>query len=162
MPHPSTPKAPRLRTGARVVARKLAEDLPNRLDAHVGNRLRVRRMLAGLTQDELAAAVGITFQQVQKYEKGANRISASRLHAFSNVLKVRVGWFFEDVEPSAADGAEEMAQATDLADDIDDTPLSDNDLLGSREALELIGAYWRIRSADKRQALLQLIRQIAG
>ncbi len=150
MPNPPAPNTTGLRAGTRVVSRRLAEDLPNRMDAHVGNRLRVRRMLAGLTQDELAAAVGITFQQVQKYEKGANRISASRLHAFSNVLKVRVGWFFDDADTPATEAA------------IKEPPLGDTELLETREALELIGAYWRIRSADKRQALLQLIREISG
>ena len=87
----STPKAKTAKAGGHVISRKLAGDLPNRLDAHVGNRLRVRRMLAGLTQDELAMAVGITFQQVQKDEKGANRISGCRLHGFWDVVNVRVG-----------------------------------------------------------------------
>ena len=154
MPQPTAPKAKRVTARTRTVTRKLTDDLPNRLDAHVGNRLRVRRMLAGLTQDELAAAVGVTFQQVQKYEKGANRISASRLHAFSNVLKVRVGWFFDEMDTPTAD--------LTAADDGDEAPLSESELLETREALELIGAYWRIRTADKRQALLQLMSRVSG
>lgn len=147
------PRSPGTKPARTIVAKKLADDLPNRLDAHVGNRLRVRRMLAGLTQEELAAAVGITFQQVQKYEKGANRISASRLHAFAKALRVRVGWFFDDAD-SATGRVDSASDATE--------ELSDTELLGGKEALELVGAYWRIRSPEKREALLMLIRKVSG
>lgn len=153
MPKPSLPRVNKLsRATAGALSRQLASDFPNQIDVHVGNRLRVRRMLTGLTQDELAAAVGITFQQVQKYEKGANRISASRLYAFSHVLKVRVGWFFEDLdEPGKVD----LPLAADA-------PPSDSDMMETREALELIGAYWRICAPGQREALLQLIRSVSG
>ena len=77
---------------------------PNPIDVHVGQRLRQRRVLAGLSQEKLARMVGITFQQVQKYERGANRIGASRLFDLSRVLDVPVGFFFEEMTPEFAAG----------------------------------------------------------
>lgn len=155
MAKPPSPKASAETSGkpASRTVRKLASEFPNAVDVHVGNRLRVRRMLAGLTQEELAAAAGITFQQVQKYEKGANRISASRLYAFANVLKVRVGWFFEDMGDPAG-----VPQVAGLAED----PPGEIDMMATREALELIGTYYRIATPSKRQALLALVREVSG
>lgn len=157
MPKPPTDSKADSRPGRRgaayTLSRRLTADLPNQVDLHVGNRLRIRRMLKGLTQDELASAVGITFQQVQKYEKGANRISASRLYAFSQVLNVRVGWFFEDLEDQTLPPLAPMVE--------DDAANDEALLLETREALELIGAYWRIGSPKKREALLQLIHQVS-
>lgn len=158
MPKPPTDQKADSRPGRRgaayALSRRLTADLPNQVDLHVGNRLRIRRTLKGLTQDELASAVGITFQQVQKYEKGANRISASRLYAFSQVLNVRVGWFFEDLEDQVLPIPEPVT--------VDDDALEEAQLLETREALELIGAYWRITSPAKREALLQLIYRVSA
>lgn len=69
---------------------------PNPVDTHVGRRVRIRRMLNGLSQEELAADLGLTFQQLQKYESGANRISASRLYHLAQLLDVPVGWYFAE------------------------------------------------------------------
>jgi len=74
----------------------MAGKKPNPIDAHVGSRVRLRRMLLGMSQERLGNSIGLTFQQVQKYEKGANRIGASRLYHISNILDVPVGFFFEE------------------------------------------------------------------
>src|SRR5689334_4362799 len=89
-------------------------DKPNPVDVHVGARVRQRRTLLGMSQEKLGDALGLTFQQVQKYERGANRIGASRLHHVSQVLDVPVGYFFEDLEvaPAPAEGAAERDPMT--------------------------------------------------
>src|SRR5271165_6420017 len=79
---------------------------PNPIDAHVGARVRLRRTLLGMSQEKLGEAIGLTFQQVQKYERGANRIGASRLYDLSNVLDVPVSFFFDDINPAVASAAE--------------------------------------------------------
>jgi len=77
-------------------------DAPNPIDIHVGSRVRLRRNMLGLSQEKLGEAIGLTFQQVQKYERGANRIGASRLHDLSRVLDVPVSFFFDDMDPVRA------------------------------------------------------------
>src|SRR5436309_10080749 len=77
-------------------------DMPNPIDVHVGSRVRLRRNMLGLSQEKLGEAIGLTFQQVQKYERGANRIGASRLHDLSRVLDVPVSFFFDDMDPERA------------------------------------------------------------
>src|SRR5437660_7684075 len=79
-------------------------DKPNPIDTHVGSRVRLRRNMLGLSQEKLGTAIGLTFQQVQKYERGANRIGASRLHELSPVLDVPVSFFFDDMDPVRAPG----------------------------------------------------------
>src|SRR5919205_4612142 len=110
-------------------------DTPNPIDVRVGARLRLRRNMLGLSQEKLGQAIGLTFQQVQKYERGANRIGASRLHELSRVLDVPVSFFFDDMDPVRAPAipggfAEPPAAAFDA------------DPLRKRETLDLIEAYF--------------------
>src|ERR1700745_3000245 len=89
-----------IKTGRRQKA-----DKPNPIDVHVGARVRLRRTLLGMSQEKLGDAIGLTFQQVQKYERGANRVGASRLFELSRVLDVPVSFFFDELGPESAGGA---------------------------------------------------------
>lgn len=126
------------------------------IDIHVGARLRLRRTLLGLSQEKLGEAVGITFQQLQKYERGANRISASRLYHLAQVLQVPVGFFFEDMPPPAGQPAGEGTAPT---------PPSETDefeSMAKRETLELVRAYYRIEDPLVRRRAFELIKALGG
>ena len=116
-----------------VGARK--ESRPRPIDVHVGSRIRLRRILLGMSQERLGEALGLTFQQVQKYESGVNRVSASRLFDLSRVLDVPIGFFFDDVP------------------DV---------VLSQRETLELVAAYYRILDPAVRQRVLDLIKSLGS
>ena len=131
---------------------------PNPVDIHVGSRVRLRRTLLGLSQEKLADAIGLTFQQVQKYERGANRIGASRLFELSRVLDVPVSFFFDDMSPELsprraahAQGMSESAQAPFEAD-----------ALAKRETLELVRAYYRIVNPRVRKKVADLVKTMAA
>ena len=127
----------------------IAVDGPDPVDVHVGQRLRQRRTLLGMSQEKLAAAFGVSFQQVQKYERGANRISASRLHLLTKILDVPVGYFFEGL-PSHLENREELENVEV------DTP----DRMTSRETLELVRAYYRITDPAVRRRFVDLVRAV--
>ncbi len=129
---------------------------PNPVDVHVGGRLRQRRTLLGLSQERLADAIGLTFQQVQKYERGANRIGASRLHQLARVLEVPVSYFFEEMIPA---GAPATAGQPGFAED---GAAYDGDPMGRRETLELVRAYYRIRDPKVRKRVFELIKSVAA
>jgi len=120
---------------------KAALRKPNAVDVHVGSRLRLRRTLLGISQEELAARLGLAFQQVQKYETGANRVSASRLFQLAGALDVPVAWFFEELDGAAADGGE---------------PLGD-----TRAALDLVRVYARIGDDRLRRQLYEIAKSFA-
>ncbi|MCK5275389.1 MAG: helix-turn-helix transcriptional regulator, partial [Alphaproteobacteria bacterium] len=117
---------------------------PNPVDIHVGSRVRLRRTLLGLSQEKLGEAVGLTFQQIQKYERGANRISASRMYALSRVLDVPVAFFFEDMPPeiSGKGGKSLPGPAEGIQEEFSVDPLA------KRETLELVRAYYRIKDPN--------------
>jgi transcriptional regulator with XRE-family HTH domain len=117
------------------------------IDQHVGSRLRYRRLNLGMSQEALAEAVGLRFQQIQKYEKGQNRIGASRLYRLAVALKVPLEYFFEGLPASPAD---------DLA--ASRRPL---EFLGTAEGHELAASYMRITDAATRRKLLDLVRSVA-
>ena len=128
---------------------------PNPIDIQVGSRVRLRRNMLGLSQEKLGEAIGLTFQQVQKYERGANRIGASRLHELSRVLDVPVMFFFDDVDPVRAPAipagfAEPPAEAFE------------SDPLRKRETIDLVEAYYAIDDAAVRRRLLDLAKALAG
>jgi transcriptional regulator with XRE-family HTH domain len=130
-------------------------DEPSPLDVHIGGRIRLRRTLLGYSQAKLATAIGLTFQQIQKYEHGSNRIGASRLHQLSRVLEVPVDFFFEDAP--ALDGV----PATGLAEEgerYDAGP----DPMQRRETLELIRAYYRVEDQATRRRVLDLLKAMSG
>ncbi len=122
--------------------------IPNPVDVHVGARVRVRRKLLGMTQTKLGDALGLTFQQVQKYEKGANRIGSSRLYDLSRVLALPIEHFFEDMPADIA--ASSPAKGRGKANE---PPGYELDPMVKRETLELVRAYYKIENADVRQGL---------
>jgi transcriptional regulator with XRE-family HTH domain len=126
---------------------------PNPTDKHVGSRVRVRRKMLAMSQEKLGAALGLTFQQVQKYERGDNRIGASRLHQMSHILQVPVAFFFEGA-PNASAPHGSNGSALSMAE-IDDF-VSDSD------GLRLIGAFMRIDNAALRRRIVMLVQEIAG
>jgi len=130
-------------------------DRPNPIDVHVGSRVRLRRNMLGLSQEKLGEAIGLTFQQVQKYERGANRIGASRLHELSGVLGVPIDFFYDKTDPVHAPavptGFEEAPQEG-----------FDTDPLRKRETLELIDAYYDIDDAAVRRRLFDLAKALAA
>jgi transcriptional regulator with XRE-family HTH domain len=127
--------------------------MPNPVDHHVGRRLRMRRKMLAMSQQRLGAALGLTFQQVQKYEKGANRIGASRLQQISHILQVPVTFFFEGTpNASAPHGSNESELSMAEIDDF----VSDSD------GLRLIEAFMRIDNATLRRRIAMLVQEIAG
>ncbi len=129
---------------------------PNPIDVHVGARVRLRRTLLGMSQERLGEALGLTFQQVQKYERGANRIGASRLFDLSRVLDVPVSYFFEDMaEGVEAASPRYMVRATE------DPPEVEDNLMSQRETLELVRAYYRISDPDVRKHVFDLAKALS-
>ena len=131
------------------------------VDAYVGSRLRLRRNLVGLSQDQLGRASGLTFQQIQKYERGTNRISASRLFDLARLLEVEVAWFFEGF--SSAGAADRPQHGNHNRDQIQlaELPQKVDQLLYQRETMELIRGYYRIMSSRQRRKILELIKAMA-
>lgn len=129
---------------------------PTPVDEHVGNRLRKRRTFLGWSQEKLAAAVDVTFQQVQKYEKGMNRVSASRLFQFANVLDVPVSYFFEEF----AVKDRHVANLPGLAD-TEQEGFHGSDVLDRKETIELIRTYYSIGDPKLRKDLYRLIKSMA-
>jgi transcriptional regulator with XRE-family HTH domain len=131
----------------------MAKKSPNLIDKHVGTRVRMRRMMLGMSQEKLADALGLTFQQVQKYEKGANRVAASRLQHISSILQVPIPFFFEGAptfpgQPSGLDEAPSPAYVSDF--------------LATSDGLALTKAFMRIQNAKLRRCIVDLVEQIAG
>ncbi len=130
--------------------RRQKADKPNPIDVHVGSRVRLRRTLLGMSQEKLGDAIGLTFQQVQKYERGANRVGASRLYDLSRVLDVPVSFFFEELgDASPPSGASEAAE-----------PYQSNPMM-KRETLELVRAYLRISDPQIKRRLFELAKALA-
>lgn len=126
---------------------------PNPIDIHVGSRVRLRRMMLGMSQEKLGESLGITFQQIQKYEKGTNRIGASRLQHIARVLSVPVSFFFEDAPGGSNEpgGLAERQPAHYVVD-----------FLSSSEGIQLNKAFIRIKDAKLRRKIIDLVRAVAG
>jgi transcriptional regulator with XRE-family HTH domain len=130
---------------------------PNPVDVHVGGRVRLRRTLMGMSQERLGEAIGLTFQQVQKYERGANRIGASRLWDLSKVLDVPMSYFFEEMdEETARHSPRNIAQRPGEPREMDMDPMS------KRETLELVRAYYRITDPSVRKRVFELTKTLGG
>ena len=125
---------------------------PNPVDRHVGSRVRMRRMLIGMSQEKLGEALGITFQQIQKYEKGTNRIGASRLHQIARVLGVPIEFLYE--------GAPQVGGVAGLGES--PSPAYVADFLTTAEGLELMKAFVGIKDARVRRRIVDLVRVLAG
>lgn len=126
---------------------------PNPVDTHVGSRVRLRRTMLGMSQEKLGEALGITFQQIQKYEKGSNRIGASRLQRMSEVLTVPVAYFFEDAPGGAAPSGGGLQESSG--------PDYVVDFLSSSEGLQLNRAFVRITDPKVRRRIIDLVRSLA-
>lgn len=124
----------------------------NPIDAQVGNRVRLRRMLVGMSQEKLGEMLGLTFQQVQKYEKGVNRIGAGRLYQVANILGVPVTYFYEDVADRQNEHLHTNAHAS--------PPVME--FLSSGEGLQLALAFMRIKEAKVRKRVIDLVKTLAG
>jgi transcriptional regulator with XRE-family HTH domain len=142
--------APRLR------ATRVKTGKPNPVDVHVGSRVRLRRTMLGMSQEKLGDAISLTFQQVQKYERGANRIGASRLFELSRVLDVPVSFFFDDM--SADTLAARGGRVGHLSEDGETLEL---DPMAKRETLELVRAYYRINDPGVRKKVFELAKALA-
>ncbi len=128
---------------------------PNPVDVHVGTRVRLRRTLLGMTQTGLGQAIGLTFQQVQKYERGVNRIGSSRLYDLARVLEVPVNFFFDEM-PAAV--ASKFGPGSSGASD--GAEVFDPDIVSKRETLELVRAYYKIDSPLVRKRLFEMVKAL--
>ncbi len=135
----------------------IAERGPRPVDVHVGGRVRLRRTMLGMSQEKLGAAISLTFQQVQKYERGTNRIGASRLHELSTVLDVPVSFFFDDMPPEVA--GERTGRPAGMAEA--KGAVYEADTLAKRETLELVRAYYRIKNDKVRKRIFELAKALA-
>lgn len=131
---------------------------PNPIDIHVGSRVRLRRTLLGMSQEKLGDAIGLTFQQVQKYERGSNRIGASRLWDLSRVLDVPISFFFDDMVESVA--AQSPRMLAGIAGE--STTALDTDPMARRETLELVRAYYKISDPQVRKRVFELAKAIGA
>lgn len=136
---------------------------PNPIDVHVGNRIRLRRTLLGLSQEKLATLLGLTFQQVQKYERGMNRVGASRLWDIGKVLEVPIGFFYEDMDKEVANQSPRMfsipdSTPTELAEDCETIDL---DPMHRQETIELVKAYYKIGNRKAAKHMFDLIVALA-
>jgi len=134
--------------------KRLPPGVSNPVDVHVGSRLKLRRTLSGMSQEALGDQVGLTFQQIQKYERGTNRVGASRLWEFSKILTVPVSFFFDDM-PKGLDTHEERF-ATGMK--MDTTGITNDDPLARREILELVRAYDNIEDKKSQKRLFELTK----
>jgi transcriptional regulator with XRE-family HTH domain len=131
------------------------EHRPSPIDVHVGSRVRLRRTLLGMSQERLGEALGLTFQQVQKYERGVNRIGASRLYDLSRVLDVPISFFFDDM-PGTVGGSQGFARRVSGFAEAQEG--FEDDTLHRRETLELVRAYYRIQDPAVRRRVFDLIK----
>ena len=129
---------------------------PNPIDIHVGARVRLRRNLLGLTLETLAKAVGVTYQQLQKYERGVNRVGASRLFTLGRALEVPVAFFFDEMPAAAKSASGRWSTGLSEAPAAALGP----DPLGKRETTDLVRAYWQIADAGTRKRFLDLLKAI--
>ncbi len=129
----------------------MASKTPDPIDKYVGSRIRMRRIMLGMSQEKLGDALGLTFQQIQKYEKGTNRVGASRLQQIADVLQVHVSFMFEGAPGGAGGG---MAEAA--------SPAYVSDFLATSDGLALTKAFTRLKDAKLRRSIVDLVEQIAA
>jgi transcriptional regulator with XRE-family HTH domain len=130
----------------------MAKKSPNSIDVHVGNRIRERRLALGMSQAKLGDGLGLTFQQVQKYEKGANRVGASRLQGISDILEVPVSFFFEG-SPVSSSGRKKVANSpsTDFV----------SEFLDSTDGQSLVKAFMRIKQPVLRRSIVRMVEAVS-
>ncbi|KKJ77177.1 transcriptional regulator [Kiloniella litopenaei] len=131
---------------------------PNPVDVHVGSRVRLRRTLLGMSQEKLGEAIGLTFQQVQKYERGANRVGASRLYDLARVLEVPVGYFFADMPDEVA--SQSPVRLREMSEEKVEAFVHEADPMAKRETLELVRAYYKIVDPQVRKRLFEMTKAL--
>lgn len=143
--------------GRKSSGRMASKGFPNPIDVHVGGRIRLRRTLLGMSQEKLGEAIGLTFQQVQKYERGANRVGSSRLFDLARVLDVTISYFFEEMPNSVQEKSPSklMGMATPPATPYEPDPMA------KRETLELVRAYYKISDPTIRKRIFELTKSVA-
>jgi transcriptional regulator with XRE-family HTH domain len=129
----------------------MVKSSPDPVDIHVGSRVRLRRTLLGMSQEKLGNALGLTFQQVQKYERGANRIGSSRLYHLSQILDVPISFFFDDMTSAKASGMAEKGKQT-----------FEVEKLSRRETLELVRAYYKIMDPAVRKKIFEMVKAVGN
>jgi len=132
----------------------MTKSSPDPVDIHVGARVRLRRTLLGMSQEKLGKALGLTFQQVQKYERGANRIGSSRLFQLSRILDVPVSFFFDEMTTDTTKKADGMAEGNKQVFEIDK--------LSRRETLELVRAYYKITDPTVRKKIFEMVKAVGN
>lgn len=148
-----------------IIEKRKTKGIPDTIDKHVGTQLRSRRSLLGLSQEKLAESVGVTFQQVQKYERGTNRVSASRLFSFSKILDVSIDYFYEGLDEQGllanknigmSDNAQEsFSGPTNTAKNLPEN------LMSTRETLDLIRTYYSVEDPKLRKDILKFVKSMA-
>ena len=136
---------------------KKTKGKPDEVDMHVGNRLRVRRSLLGLSQEKLADAMDLTFQQVQKYERGINRISAGRLYQISKILNVPVNYFYEHVKNDNGKKTPALGMSDTAQEGFD----MSNDIPANKDVIKLIKSYQAIENEEMRQEVLRFAKSMS-
>lgn len=125
---------------------------PNPVDVYVGARLRMRRVFLDVSQEKLSDAIGVTFQQIQKYEKGTNRISASRIYEISKALNVSISYFFDEFDESELND-ERLSEARSMALNID--------IMERKETIDIVKSYYKISNLKIRKKITELLMSLA-
>lgn len=136
------------------MTKKYSSAHPDPIDKHVGSRIRQKRTLLGISQEKMADALGITFQQVQKYENGTNRVGSSRLYNISKILKSPVGFFFEGLNNIQNTSQLKVAEGKSPFDNTDD-------ILNSQETINLVRSYYAIKDQAVRKKIQEMIKSLA-
>ena len=143
-----------------IVRGRLSDGTPNPIDLYVGSRVRMRRALLGMSQERLASELGVTFQQVQKYERGSNRIGASRLWDLAQVLGVNVDFFYQDIDTNTSDQSPRKIYANPhFSEEICEF---DMDTLLRRDVTALLRAYTKITDPKTQRSVLDIVSALAG
>ena len=143
-----------------TVRGRLSDGTPNPIDLYVGSRVRMRRSLLGMSQERLAAELGVTFQQVQKYERGLNRIGASRLWDLAQVLGVNVDFFYQGIDAQTSDQSPRKIYANSGLSE--DTCEFDMDVLLRKDVINLLHAYTKITDPKVQRSVLELVTALSG
>lgn len=142
-------------------SQKKTRGAPTDVDKHVGKRLKIRRNLMGMSQDDLAREIGVTFQQIQKYEHGTNRISAGKLFEFAEIMNVMVDFFFEGLPGYNTGMANAVSDNGQAQFNDSDKNTSLNQAFDNKETMDLVRAYYAIEDEKVRHRLLQFIKSVA-
>jgi transcriptional regulator with XRE-family HTH domain len=147
-----------------MTLKRKTKGTPDNVDVHVGQRLRIRRSLLGMSQEKLAEAIGLTFQQIQKYERGTNRVSAGRLYQFSKILGVPIAYFYEQFGEVFQPAKPPQFGLSDQGQEIFEGPTVaeyEEDVMKKRETIDLVRSYYSIQDAKIRKDVLKLMKSMA-